>query len=73
MRTNPGPPAREPTMNNGHAVYEAGYDHIGVTVLTWGNTQRVTGAWWDEGVDKAYAILPPEAKQSGCALCFNCA
>ena len=49
---------------DGHAVYATGYDHSGVTVLTWGNTQQGTWAWWDECVDEAYAILPPEAKKA---------
>jgi hypothetical protein len=47
---------------DGHAVYVVGYDAKGVTVLTWGNTQKATWAWWDECVDEAYAILPPQAK-----------
>ena len=52
-----------PLTKDGHAVYAVGYDHTkGVTVLTWGNTQEATWAWWDECVDEAYAILPPEAK-----------
>jgi hypothetical protein len=33
-------------------------------VLTWGNTQQATWAWWDECVDEAYAILPAQAKAS---------
>jgi hypothetical protein len=49
---------------DGHAVYAVGYDPTGVTVLTWGNTQKGTWAWWDECVDESYAILPPNAKQA---------
>ncbi|SRR5258708_1039053 len=52
-----------PLTNDGHAVYAVGYDATGVTVLTWGNTQQATWAWWDECVDEAYAILPPEARR----------
>jgi hypothetical protein len=52
----------KPLTHEGHAVYAVGYDASGVTVLTWGNTQKGTWAWWDECVDEAYAILPPEAK-----------
>jgi hypothetical protein len=52
-----------PLTNDGHAVYAVAYDPNGVTVLTWGNTQQGTWAWWDECVDEAYAILPPEAKK----------
>ena len=47
---------------DGHAVFAVGYDQNTVTVLTWGNTQQGTWAWWDECVDEAYAIMPPEAK-----------
>ncbi len=36
-----------------------------VTVLTWGNTQQGTWAWWDECVDEAYAILPQDATKPG--------
>ena len=44
-----------------------------MTVLTWGNTQQATWAWWDECVDEAYAILPPEAKKPGFAPGFDLA
>lgn len=53
-----------PLTNDGHAVFAVAYDQNGVTVLTWGNTQQATWAWWDECVDEAYAILPPEAKSN---------
>jgi hypothetical protein len=59
--------------NDGHAVYAVAYDASGVTVLTWGNTQRATWGWWDECVDEAYAILPPEAKDTGFAPGFDLA
>ena len=62
-----------PLTNEGHAVYAVAYDANGVTVLTWGNTQQATWAWWDECVDEAYAILPPEAKKPGFAPGFNIA
>jgi hypothetical protein len=54
-----------PLTNDGHAVYAVSYDASGVTVLTWGNTQKGTWAWWDECVDEAYAIIPPEAIMKG--------
>ena len=60
-----------PLTNDGHAVYTVAYDQNTVTVLTWGNTQQGTWAWWDECVDEAYAILPPEAKIAGFAPGFN--
>jgi hypothetical protein len=53
-----------PLTNDGHAVYVTSYDANGVTVLTWGGTQKATWGWWDECVDEAYAILPAEAKDS---------
>lgn len=53
-----------PLTKDGHAVFAVEYDKSGVTVLTWGNTQKATWGWWDECVDEAYAILPPEAKKS---------
>ena len=60
-----------PLTEDGHAVFAVAYDTNGVTVLTWGNTQQATWAWWDECVDEAYAILPPEAKNPAFAPGFN--
>jgi hypothetical protein len=60
-----------PLTNDGHAVYAVGYDQNALTVLTWGNTQQATWAWWDECVDEAYAILPPEARNPDFAPGFN--
>ncbi len=60
-----------PLTNEGHAVFAVGYDQNGVTVLTWGNTQQGTWAWWDECVDEAYALLPQEAKDPKFAPGFN--
>ncbi len=60
-----------PLTTDGHAVFAVAYNSSGVTVLTWGNTQKATWAWWDECVDEAYAILPPEAKESDFAPGFS--
>lgn len=60
-----------PLTNEGHAVYAVAYDQNQLTVLTWGNTQQATWPWWDECVDEAYAILPPEAKDPKFAPGFN--
>ena len=60
-----------PLTHDGHAVFAVGYDPNLVTVLTWGNTQQGSWAWWDECVDEAYAILPPEAAQPGFAPGFD--
>lgn len=57
--------------NDGHAVFAVAYDQNDVTVLTWGNVQQATWAWWDECVDEAYAILPPEASNPAFAPGFN--
>jgi hypothetical protein len=60
-----------PLTQDGHAVFAVAYDQNGVTVLTWGNTQQATWAWWDECVDEAYALLPPEAELPTFAPGFN--
>jgi hypothetical protein len=60
-----------PLTNDGHAVYAVAYDQQQLTVLTWGNTQQATWAWWDECVDEAYAILPPEARDPGFVTGFD--
>ncbi len=62
-----------PLTNDGHAVFAVGYDASGVTVLTWGNTQQGTWAWWNECVDEAYAILPPAALKTDFAPGFDLA
>jgi hypothetical protein len=62
-----------PLTTDGHAVFAVGYDANAVTVLTWGNTQQGTWAWWDECVDEAYAIIPPEAANRKFAAGFNLA
>ncbi len=62
-----------PLTQDGHAVFAVGYTPETLTVLTWGNTQQATWAWWDECVDEAYAILPVEAKQPGFAPGFSSA
>ena len=60
-----------PLTQDGHAVFAVAYDSASLTVLTWGNTQKGTWAWWDECVDEAYAILPPQAKKSDFDPGFN--
>jgi len=60
-----------PLTNDGHAVFAVAYDQNGVTMLTWGDTQQATWGWWDECVDEAYAILPPEAEKNGFAPGFD--
>jgi hypothetical protein len=60
-----------PLTQDGHAVFAVAYDPAGVTVLTWGNTQKATWAWWDECVDEAYALLPADSKKSDFAPGFD--
>jgi len=60
-----------PLTNDGHAVVAVAYDATGVTVLTWGSTQKATWDWWDDCVDEAYAVLPPEAKAADFTPGFN--
>jgi hypothetical protein len=56
---------------DGHAIAVTGFDSKQVNVLTWGDTQKGTWDWWDECVDEAYVILPPEAKHTGFAPGFD--
>jgi hypothetical protein len=60
-----------PLINEGHCVYAVAYDKTGLTVLTWGNIQKATWDWWDECVDEAFALLPPEAQTPGFAPGFD--
>jgi hypothetical protein len=60
-----------PLTNEGHAVFAVGYDANEVQVLTWGSTQQGQWDWWDECVDEAYAILPPQAADPEFAPGFN--
>ena len=62
-----------PLTTDGHAVFAVGYTSSVLTVLTWGNVQRATWQWWDECVDEAYAIVPPEAANASFAPGFSSA
>jgi hypothetical protein len=41
----------------GHAVCVIGYDHCGLTVVTWGVLQQMTWSFWDAYCDESYAII----------------
>src|SRR3569833_308982 len=41
----------------GHAVCVVGYDANGLTVITWGATNRMTWSFWNIYCDEAYAII----------------
>jgi hypothetical protein len=58
-------------LGAGHAVFVTGYDDVGVTVLTWGSTQKATWAWWDDCVDEAYAVVQGSAKKADFAPGFD--
>lgn len=60
-----------PRLGHGHVVFATGYDDVGVTVLTWGSTQKASWAWWDDCVDEAYALLPATAKKADFAPGFD--
>jgi hypothetical protein len=60
-----------PLTNDGHCVVAVAYDQKGVTVLTWGQKQKGTWGWWDECVDEAYVLLPPEARNPEFAPGFD--
>ena len=60
-----------PLTQDGHAVLMTSYTPKDLTVLTWGNTQKATWAWWDECVEEAYCVLPVQAQQSGFSQGFN--
>jgi len=50
-------------IDGGHAVYTVafkdivGYNEIGPVVVTWGQKQQVTWAFWDKYFDEVYAII----------------
>ena len=50
-------PAFAPGSWGGHAFSVIDYGIKGPTIVTWGELQRLTWAWWDRYVDEAYVIL----------------
>lgn len=44
----------------GHAVPAVGYDDAGLTIVTWGQTQRITWPAWHAMSDEAWALLTGE-------------
>lgn len=50
----------KPGSWGGHAVPVLGYDERGLTVITWGATQRMTWQFWQAYCEEAYAILSPD-------------
>lgn len=50
-------PAAAPGSWGGHAFNQLDYDAKGPTIVTWGELQKLTWAWWDRYVDEVYAVL----------------
>ncbi|HTB32029.1 MAG TPA: hypothetical protein VK808_08395 [Bacteroidia bacterium] len=56
----------------GHAVAIIGYDRNGVTCVTWGETKKITWAFWDAYCEEAYAVISPDfASKKGSPSGFN--
>lgn len=47
----------EPGSWGGHAFNVTDYAKTTLTIVTWGETQKMTWEWWDRYVDECYAIL----------------
>lgn len=52
-------PSGDQTIVGGHCVILVGYDAEGLDVISWGNTYRMTWAFFAKFVDEAYAIADP--------------
>jgi hypothetical protein len=52
--------AGTPGSWGGHAMHLGAYGPRGLTVTTWGRTQRLTWGWWQRYVVEAYAIVSPD-------------
>lgn len=50
-------PAFSPGSWGGHAFNVVDYDAKGLTIVTWGELQRITWAWLDRYVDEGYVVL----------------
>ncbi|HVS73101.1 MAG TPA: hypothetical protein VHQ47_17735 [Phycisphaerae bacterium] len=49
----------------GHAVCVVGYDAEGLTIVTWGQTKRMTWNFWTAYCDESYAILSADMLVEG--------
>ena len=49
--------AARPGSWGGHAVDVVAYDKKGLTVVTWGQLQEMTWAFWDRYCDEAYCLI----------------
>lgn len=50
----------EPGSWGGHAVFVCDYDRTGLTLITWGELQRMSWAGFAEYVDECHALITPE-------------
>ena len=44
----------------GHCVFVAAYDADTLTCITWGQTKKMTNAFWNAYVDESHALLSPD-------------
>lgn len=49
----------------GHCIWVVGADDECLTCITWGETQRMTWAFWNAAADECYALLSPRWSQAG--------
>lgn len=49
-------------IGEGHAIDIVEYTSGGVQALTWGSVTIGEWAWWDQGVDECWIVIPPEAE-----------
>jgi hypothetical protein len=52
-------PKADNTIVGGHAVVLAGYNASGAWVISWGQYDTMTWAFFEKFVDEAYAITDP--------------
>lgn len=57
--TDGGGGDQTPNGWGGHSLTLVGYDHDGVTLLTWGARKRATWNWWNRYVDEAVVAVDP--------------
>ncbi|MEO9191106.1 MAG: hypothetical protein ABI224_14080 [Acetobacteraceae bacterium] len=53
------------TIAGGHCIWTVAVDDDGLTCITWGETQRMTWAFWNAAVDECYALLSPRWARAG--------
>jgi hypothetical protein len=56
-----------PSQGGGHCTPICAYTQTGLTLVTWGRTQKATWSWWSEFVMECYAVLGVSWVSSGIA------